>query len=190
MRPLRSLCDRILYFPDSQVDTDRLFPGEFLKRSDREGMADALLVYERFDAAGNPLPHPFNQENPPSILLTGAEFGTGSSREHAVWALVDYGIRVIIAPSFGDIFYSNCLNNGLLALRLPEGVCAQLAALEQEVLVDVEEQHVKVLESDGVQFSFALDPFRKACLLAGTDMLGYVLDRENEIRAYEQEMHK
>lgn len=190
MRPLRSIRDRILYFPDSQVDTDRLFPGEFLKRSEREGMADALLVYERFDAEGNPLEHPFNQENPPSILLTGAEFGTGSSREHAVWALADFGIRVIIAPSFGDIFYSNCLNNGILALRLSEEACAQLAALEQEVLVLVEEQRVEVPASADLRFSFALDPFRKACLLAGTDMLGYVLDREEEISAYERKKYK
>ena len=177
------------------VDTDQIIPAVHLKRIERTGYGQFLFGPLRFDADGelNPdfiLNHPNIQE--PKILVAGRNFGCGSSREHAPWALEDYGFRCIIAPSFADIFYNNCFQNGLLPVVLPEEqVEALMEKLKGEpgarVSVDLEEQQVWS-EDEELSFSFDIDPFRKQCLLDGLDDIGLTLLHEGKITDFERRM--
>jgi 3-isopropylmalate/(R)-2-methylmalate dehydratase small subunit len=175
----------------ANVDTDQIIPARFLWRRRREGFGQLLFHDLRFTDAGAPKPDfVLNQDayRDAHVLVADRNFGCGSSREHAVWALHDYGIRAVLAPSFGDIFFNNSFQNGLLPVLLPaERIAMIRAMLEQSpgshVIVDLESQ--KVTAPDGCVDSFAIDRFRKECLLAGADDISFTLGRRDEIAAFE-----
>jgi 3-isopropylmalate/(R)-2-methylmalate dehydratase small subunit len=173
------------------VDTDQIIPKQFLKRIERTGFEDALFFDWRFNADGSPNAE-FELNQPrfrgASILLTRANFGCGSSREHAPWALNDYGFRAVIAPSFADIFYNNCFKNGLLPIRLSEEQVEELfqrarAKEGYRITVDLERQTVS--DDAGLEIKFEVDPFRRECLLKGLDDIGLTLQHADAINAYE-----
>ena len=174
------------------VDTDQIIPKQFLKRIERTGFGRFLFFDWRFLESGEPNPD-FELNRPgyqgATILVAGRNFGSGSSREHAPWALLDYGFRCIIAPSFADIFYNNCFQNGVLPVVLLEEVVKRIIANAlanpgYQVNVDLEAQRVW---EDGEEMSAAFDiePFRRHCLLNGLDDIGLTLEHETEIAAYE-----
>ncbi len=173
------------------VDTDQIIPKQFLKRIERTGFDDALFFDWRFNADGSLNPD-FELNQPrfkgASVLLTRANFGCGSSREHAPWALNDYGFRAIIAPSYADIFFSNCFKNGMLPIRLSEEQIEDLfqrakATEGYQLTVDLEQQTIS--DDAGLKLSFEVDPFRRDCLLKGLDDIGLTLQDEAKITAYE-----
>ncbi|HYE73658.1 MAG TPA: 3-isopropylmalate dehydratase small subunit [Blastocatellia bacterium] len=172
------------------VDTDQIIPKQFLKRIERTGFEDALFFDWRFKEDGSLNPD-FELNQPrfkgASILLTRANFGCGSSREHAPWALNDYGFRVVIAPSFADIFFNNCFKNGMLPIKLSEEQVEELFQRAREtegyqLTIDLENQ---TISDDGLEIKFEVDPFRKECLLNGLDDIGLSLQHEDAIKAYE-----
>jgi len=175
------------------VDTDAILPARFLKTIKRTGLGGNLFHAWRFDESGSEAPgFPLNMAPYRSgkILVTGENFGCGSSREHAVWALMDYGIRVVIAPSFSDIFYANGLKNGLLPVRLAPGdvralIDLLLASPGGEISVDLHTQ--TVIGPDGASYAFEIGAFPKECLLKGLDEIAMILEREADISRYERE---
>lgn len=173
------------------VDTDQIIPAKYLTAVTKEGMGKGLFSWIRYNADGSPKPD-FVTNMPEyqgaEILIAGRNFGSGSSREHAVWALTDFGFRSVITPGFADIFYNNSLKNGLLPVTLPEDVVNMLLDLVEEdpttrISVDLASQTVTL--PDGQTHSFAIDPFRKMCMLQGVDDLGYISLKEEAIAAYE-----
>ena len=173
------------------VDTDQIIPKQFLKRIERSGFEDALFFDWRFNADGSPNPE-FELNQPrfqgASILVTRANFGCGSSREHAPWALDNYGFRVVIAPSYADIFYNNCFKNGMLPIKLSEEQVEELfqrtkANEGYQLTIDLHAQTIS--DSQGLSIPFEVDPFRKECLLNGLDDIGLTLQHEDKISAYE-----
>jgi 3-isopropylmalate/(R)-2-methylmalate dehydratase small subunit len=173
------------------IDTDQIIPKQFLKRVERTGYGDVLFFDWRFDSAGQPdAAFPLNapQYKGASILLAGKNFGCGSSREHAVWALRDYGFRAVIAPSFADIFANNCLKNGMLTVALRPAEIAQLAARDAAGLyrLKIDLEQCQVSWNGGFQARFDIDPFSRTCLLEGLDEIGTTLKHEAEIAKYEQ----
>ena len=171
----------------NDIDTDRIIPARFLKAITFEGLGAEVFADDRAALGGA---HPFDQPQyqGATLLVVNRNFGCGSSREHAPWALEDYGFRVLIAPSFADIFYNNSLKNGLLPVTLPEEVVNMLWDLveeDPETVLSVDLKHQTVTLPDGQQHSFAIDPFRKICLLEGLDDLGYISSKEAAIAAYE-----
>ncbi|MEP6900757.1 MAG: 3-isopropylmalate dehydratase small subunit [Actinomycetota bacterium] len=178
-----------LYQPN--IDTDQIIPKQFLKRIERTGYGEFLFYDWRFDADGS-AKKDFVLNNPKykhaSILIAGANFGCGSSREHAPWSLTDYGFYAVIAPSFADIFYNNSLKNGLLPVVLSEEKVARLVEQSQnqenyELIVDLENQ--TVTDHQGFQSSFEINEFRRHCLLNGLDDIGLTLQNEAKISQYE-----
>jgi len=177
--------------PLVNIDTDMIIPKQFLKTVQRTGLAKGLFYEMRFDENGKPK-EGFVLDQPAyrnaSILVAGENFGCGSSREHAPWALLDAGIRCVIAPSFADIFYNNCFKNGILPIVLPQ---AQVDLLMDDasrgsnavVTVDLEKQ--EITGPDGGTIRFDLDPFRKHCLLNGLDDIGLTLQKADKIAAFE-----
>ena len=175
----------------SDVDTDQIIPARFLKVTSKDGLGSHLFEDWRHDAGGAPRPE-FALNRPEvagaRILVTGHNFGCGSSREHAAWALVGWGLRAVIAPSFADIFRANALKNGLLPVALARAEHARLVAAREadvalSVTVDLERQ---VVEWPGqAPLGFAVDPFHRRCLLEGIDELGYLLNLEPEITSHE-----
>jgi 3-isopropylmalate/(R)-2-methylmalate dehydratase small subunit len=168
----------------SNVDTDQIIPAEYLKRITRTGFADGLFAAWRADPA---FVLNDSRYDGATILLAGPDFGTGSSREHAVWALQDHGFRVVIAPRFGDIFRGNSLKGGLLPVVLPEAVVQQLQDLVEadpqvELVVDLEQREVRAA---GVTASFDLDDYTRWRLLEGLDDFGLTLARDDEVTAFE-----
>jgi 3-isopropylmalate/(R)-2-methylmalate dehydratase small subunit len=173
------------------VDTDQIIPKQFLKRIERTGYGDVLFFDWRYDSNSAPDPaFPLNapQYRGASILLAGKNFGCGSSREHAVWALRDYGFRAVIAPSFADIFANNCLKNGVLTVVLRPSEIAQLVARDAAGLyrLKVDLEQCQVSAHDGFTAPFAVDAFTRTCLLEGLDEIGMTLKHEPEIAAYER----
>jgi 3-isopropylmalate/(R)-2-methylmalate dehydratase small subunit len=174
------------------VDTDQVIPKQYLKTIKRTGLREGLFSDWRYLSDGSPQPDFFlNQPRyqDATILLAGENFGCGSSREHAPWALLDYGFRCIIAPSLADIFFSNCFKNGMLPVVLQPAEVAQLfteveAQPGYQLTVDLAAQ--TVMTPTGSSFHFDIDPFRKNCLLKGLDEIGLTLRHEAEITAYEQ----
>ena len=173
------------------VDTDQIIPKQFLKRIERTGFGQYLFFDWRFLDDGSPNPD-FELNRPrfkgASILLGRANFGCGSSREHAPWALLDYGFQVIIAPSFADIFYNNCFKNGMLPITLSESQVEQLfqrAGAEEgyELNADLERQWIS--DESGLRMSFEIDPFRRECLLKGLDDIGMTLQQADKIAEFE-----
>jgi 3-isopropylmalate/(R)-2-methylmalate dehydratase small subunit len=179
------------------ADTDQIIPKQFLKRIERTGFGQFLFFDWRYQEDGR-TPNPEFELNAPAlqgaqILVTGKNFGCGSSREHAPWALLDYGFRAIIAPSYADIFYNNCFKNGILPITLSEGQVADLMTrLQQEpgatVTVNLETQTVQ--GPGGFAAHFDVDSFRRYCLLNGLDDIGLTLQHETDITAYEQRTGK
>ncbi|MCY0898116.1 MAG: 3-isopropylmalate dehydratase small subunit [Firmicutes bacterium] len=179
----------------SNVDTDQIIPKQFLKRIERTGFGQFLFFDWRFDDDGHPRPD-FILNQPPyntaTILLAGANFGCGSSREHAPWALADFGFRAIIAPSFADIFYNNCFENGLLPVILPDEAVSRLFQLAEKepVTLTIDLEAGTIREAQG-RFSseFEVNPERRQKLLKGLDSIGETLLHEEAIAAYENTHH-
>ena len=172
------------------VDTDQIIPKQFLKRIERKGFGQFLFYNWRFDDDGKPR-EDFTlneaQYQHASILVAGKNFGCGSSREHAPWALLDYGFHVIIATSFADIFYNNCVKNGILPIALDQEVIAELfqkAKDGYELQVDLREQEVR--DGESIRASFDIDPYWKEMLLNGWDEVSRTLSLEDKIKLYEE----
>ncbi len=178
--------------PMINVDTDMIIPKQFLKTIKRTGLGKNLFHEMRFDENGNENPD-FVLNRPAyrnaKILIAGDNFGCGSSREHAPWALLDFGIRCVVAPSFADIFYNNCFKNGILPIRLPQEDIDKLMddaerGANATLTVDLETQ--TITGPDGGTIAFEIDPFRKKCLLEGLDDIGLTMERADSIAAYEE----
>ena len=174
----------------ANVDTDQIIPKQFLKRIERTGFGQYLFFDWRFLDDGSPNPE-FELNRPQyagaSVLVARRNFGCGSSREHAPWSLEDYGFRVIIAPSFADIFYNNCFKNGMLPVRLSDDqvdkLMARAAPGGYRLTVDLEK--CTITDDQGLEISFEVEPFRRHCLLNGLDDIGLTLEQEDKISAYE-----
>ena len=193
MQPFTTLTGIAAPLDRANVDTDQIIPKQFLKRIERTGFGQFLFFDWRYEADGTTPDADFELNAPElkgaSILIAGRNFGSGSSREHAPWALDDYGFRCVIAPSYADIFYNNCFQNGLLPITLPEEQVAELmkkaqAKLGYQVTIDLPAQTIN--GEDGLQFSFEIDPFRKHRLENGLDDIGMTLQNEAEITRFEQ----
>ena len=191
MEPFTTHAGKVVPYDMPNVDTDQIIPARFLKKIDRVGFGELLFYELRYDEDGSPKPG-FALNDPRyaggSVLVSGPQFGIGSSREHAPWAIQQYGFRAVIAPSFGDIFRNNCYQNGLLPVVLsPAEVDAVIARAQEidgyEVTVDLEAQEVR--DAHGLRASFEIDPFRKESLLQGLDDIGLTLRLEDDIAAYE-----
>lgn len=189
MKPLTRVRSRTAALPFENIDTDRIIPARFLTTTQREGLGrHAFNDWRYLDDGGDNPAFPLNAADAKgcAILIAGRNFGCGSSREHAPWALLDYGIQVVISSEIADIFRSNALKNGLLALVLPDHQHAELLANPGWTLtVDVADQMITL--PDGRQFAFALEPFARHCLLNGVDQLGYLLQQSAVINDYEQD---
>ncbi len=190
--PFASFTSRVIPLPAENIDTDQIVPARYLKVTDKAGLADALFRDWRFDEDGSLREPPFILDRPEMagrrILLVGDNFGAGSSREHAPWALTAWGIRAVLSTSFADIFRSNCLKNGLLPIVVDADMHEHLFGLVGtqpyvELTVDLEAQVVHLPGDEDLPFD--VDPFAKAMLLAGTDELGWLLAKDAEISAYE-----
>jgi 3-isopropylmalate/(R)-2-methylmalate dehydratase small subunit len=180
--------------PLVNIDTDMIIPKQFLKTIKRSGLGVNLFDEMRYDREGNELPD-FILNQPAyrqtQILVAGDNFGCGSSREHAPWALLDFGIRCVISTSFADIFFNNCFKNGILPIVLPQDAVDVLMEDAQKganarITVDLESQTVTT--SDGMSFAFEVDPFRKHCLLNGLDDIGLTMEKAPRIDSYETQM--
>jgi len=191
MTPFTHLDGRAAPLAMANVDTDQIIPKQFLKTIEREGLAKGLFYDLRFDGDGNAKPD-FVLNQPAyqgaSVLIAGDNFGCGSSREHAPWALLDFGLHCVIAPSFADIFYNNCFENGLLPVALPEdavkAIMDETKGGNHMVSVDLETQ--TVVSPSGRKFSFEIDPGRKEKLLKGLDAVGETLQHAGDIGAFEE----
>jgi 3-isopropylmalate/(R)-2-methylmalate dehydratase small subunit len=191
MEPFRTLTSLAVPLDRSNVDTDQIIPKQFLKRIERTGYGEFLFFDWRNTPDGAPNPA-FELNNPryqgAQILIAGKNFACGSSREHAAWALSDYGFRVVIAPTFADIFFSNAGKNGIVLARLTEDEVAQLLANAKTVpnyklTVSLEAQ--TVTDNAGFKASFEVDPFRKFCLIEGLDDIGLTLRHETALDTFE-----
>jgi 3-isopropylmalate/(R)-2-methylmalate dehydratase small subunit len=186
--PFRVLTGRTVVLPMDDVDTDQIIPARFLKGTTRTGLGQGLFADRRYAADGTPrADFPLNRPDAAGapVLVTGRNFGCGSSREHAVWALMDQGFRAVIGPSFADIFRGNALKNGLLPIAIPAEAHARLAAAEgASVTVDLQAQEVTLPDRTHVRFT--VDPFARHCLLEGIDEMEFLLSQEPAIAAYER----
>ncbi len=195
MQPFRKHTGRVVALDKVNVDTDQIIPKQFLKRIERSGFGEFLFYDWRFSAEGKDrgkntgefvLDAPRNANA--SILVAGKNFGCGSSREHAVWALADFGFRVVIAPSFADIFANNSLKNGLLTVRLSEEQVAEITRRSKELdnyQLTVDLETLQAEDGQGFAAAFTMDDFSRHCLLNGLDDIGLTLAHEAEIAAYE-----
>jgi 3-isopropylmalate/(R)-2-methylmalate dehydratase small subunit len=192
MQPFTTHTGLVAAMDRANVDTDQIIPKQFLKRIERSGYGPFLFFDWRYHDDGK-TPNPDFELNKPvaagaSILVARRNFGCGSSREHAVWAIENYGIRVVIAPTFADIFYNNCFKNGVLPIRLPEEQVEDLfqrtARGGYRLTVDLESR--KLTDGQGLSLPFEIDEFRRHCLLNGLDDIGLTLQRADKIAAYEQ----
>jgi len=193
MAQFTTLTSRFVVIPACDIDTDQIIPARFLKATDKNGMGNNLFADWRYNADGSPKPD-FILNRPEAtgcqILLAGDNFGCGSSREHAPWALTGYGFRAVISTSFADIFRNNALKNGLLPIVVDEETHKMLFDLVEEVpntelTVDLESQ---TLSFPHGSVTFPIDPFNKTCLLNGVDELGYIMGFEKEIANFESQL--
>ncbi len=185
MTPFSRIEGRAYVLPLTNIDTDLIIPAEHLKTIRRSGLGRHAFQALR-ETPGNMFDDPANRGAP--IIVALDNFGCGSSREHAAWALVDLGVRAVIAPSFSDIFASNAFKNGIAAVQLEQAAVQALlrSARDHELCVDLEQ--LTVSSSAGDHFTFAMDPFRRECLLAGLDQIALTLTHEPAIRLHEQRM--
>jgi len=190
--PFTVFTSRVVPLPAENIDTDQIVPARYLKVTDKAGLAEALFRDRRFNEDGTLKDPPFVIDRPGMagrrILLVGDNFGAGSSREHAPWALAAWGVRAILSTSYADIFRSNSLKNGVLPIAVDPATHARLIELiaenpDAELTVDLAEQGV--LLPDGTTVDFEIDPFAKRMILAGTDELGYLLSKDAAISAWE-----
>jgi 3-isopropylmalate/(R)-2-methylmalate dehydratase small subunit len=188
MERITSFTSPTVVWTVDDVDTDQVIPARFLKGTARSGWGEHLFADRRYDAEGQPRPEfPLNrpEAQDAQVLVTGRNFGCGSSREHAVWALQGFGFRAVVALSFADIFRGNALKNGLLPVAVDERVHSRLvSAPGSAVTVDLEAQ--KLMLADGTEARFPIDPFARYCLLNGIDELHFLLGQEEAIAAYER----
>ena len=191
MEAFTQITSKLIPLAHTDVDTDQIIPARYLKVIDKNGLADGLFDSWRRLEDGSPNPDfPLNQDEyqGAQILIAGDNFGCGSSREHAPWALMGWGIRAVISTSFADIFRNNALKNGLLPIVVSEEVQRSLFDLTEEapaasISIDLDEQMLTL--PDGSQVSFEIDSFNKTCLLEGIDQLGYLLKHDEQIAAFE-----
>jgi 3-isopropylmalate/(R)-2-methylmalate dehydratase small subunit len=191
MQPFRTHKGKVAPLDRANVDTDQIIPKQFLKRIERTGFGEFLFYDWRRGKNGSQDPS-FSLNQPrytgASVLVTGRNFGCGSSREHAVWALEDFGFRAVIAPSFADIFANNCVKNGVLTVVLTEEQVAELirrAAEIHDYQLDVDLEQCQVKDDRGFSATFQIDDFTRHCLLEGLDDIGLTLQHQSEIAAYE-----
>ena len=191
MQPFTKVTGIVAAMDRANVDTDQIIPKQFLKRIERSGFGQFLFFDWRFNEDGTPNPSfelNLARNRGASILIARRNFGSGSSREHAVWALADYGLRSIIAPSFADIFYNNCFKNGTLPIQLSEQQIEQLFQRHADhsqftLIVDLEQ--CIVTDGQGFVASFVVEPFRRHCLLNGLDDISLTLENADKIAEYE-----
>lgn len=193
MTPFKTLTSIPAALRIINIDTDMIIPKQFLRTIKRTGLASGLFYEMRFDEQGNKKPdfilhkEPYTQS---TILVAGENFGCGSSREHAPWALLDFGIRCIIAPSYSDIFFNNCFKNGILPIVLPQAEVEELMNRADEKLdITVNLPDQKIVAGNKV-YDFDIDAFRKHCLVNGLDDIGLTLEKENFISTYEENRSK
>jgi 3-isopropylmalate/(R)-2-methylmalate dehydratase small subunit len=186
------LSSRVIPIPHNDVDTDQIIPARYLKVTDKDGLAEGLFYEWRYHADGTPKAEfPLNQPiyQGAQIIVAGDNFGCGSSREHAPWALTGWGIRAVVSTRFADIFHNNAVKNGLLLVPVESDAHQKLFELTAQdpaaqVTIDLENQ--SLVFPDGSRAQFPIDPFDKRCLLEGVDQLGYLLKFASQIQAYEQ----
>ena len=195
MEPFKTLSGTAAPLPMINVDTDMIIPKQFLKTIHRTGLGKALFDEMRYNADGSEKPD-FVLNKPAyrkaQILVTGENFGCGSSREHAPWALLDFGIRCVIAPSFADIFYGNCFKNGILPIKLPQEIVDKLmddAERGSNARISVDLETMEIRGPDGGMVKFEIDEFRRQCLLNGWDDIGLTMRAEDKITSFEQQQH-
>ncbi|HMA01896.1 MAG: 3-isopropylmalate dehydratase small subunit [Gemmatimonas sp.] len=192
MEPFVTLRSTAVVLPLENVDTDQIIPARFLKTTDRVGLGNNLFADWRYDASGAPRPEfVLNraEARAAQVLVAGKNFGCGSSREHAPWALLGYGFRAVVSSEFADIFRNNALGNGLLPVALDEPVVERIGALIAEdpgaiFTIDLESRTFAL--PSGERFEFPVDPFARHCMLQGVDQLGYLLAKELDISAFER----
>jgi len=191
MKPFTTLTSTPAPMKVMNVDTDMIIPKQFLTTIKRTGLKDGLFYEMRYTVEGNKI-NEFILHNAPfdnaEILLSGSNFGCGSSREHAPWALLDFGIRCVIAESFADIFFNNCFKNGILPIVLPKESIAQLASATKDgkkITVDLDKQTVMAEGQNVPAYKFETESFRKHCLMNGLDDIGLSMEKLSEIGAYE-----
>lgn len=194
MKKFTRVISASLLIKSENIDTDQIIPAQFLKTTTKEGLGKYLFYNWRFDKYDKiKKNNRFDDSNHHinKILITGNNFGCGSSREHAVWALQDFGFKVIISSSFGDIFYSNSFKNGLLLIEIKKDELKKLFAevkdQETKITIDLKKQTVSITEKN-IFFPFKIDEFKKNCMLNGVDELGYILSHEKEIREFEEKI--
>jgi 3-isopropylmalate/(R)-2-methylmalate dehydratase small subunit len=193
MEPFKKINGTVMPIDRTNIDTDAIIPKQFLKRIERSGFGQFVFYELRYDEKDQPIEDSiFNtpKYQGASVLISRANFGCGSSREHAPWALEDYGYKVIIAPSFADIFHNNCFNTGILPIKLDNAIMDQLFAntYEQDgyqLSIDLESQTIK--DKDGLEIKFDINPFQKHKLLNGLDDIGLTLLKEDLILTYEKQ---
>ncbi|WP_333866202.1 3-isopropylmalate dehydratase small subunit [Sphingobacterium sp.] len=191
MKKFETLTSQVVPLPIENIDTDQIIPARFLKATTREGFGDNLFRDWRFDTDNQPKTD-FVLNNPTysgKILVAGKNFGCGSSREHAAWAIQDYGFDVVISSFFADIFKGNALNNGVLPIQVPEEFLGKIFELvtqnpKTEIIVDLEKQTVMLTET-GDQFEFEINPYKKSCLINGYDDIDFILNQKDSIESFE-----
>jgi 3-isopropylmalate/(R)-2-methylmalate dehydratase small subunit len=189
VKPFLPFESRLVPMPNNNIDTDQIIPARFLKTTSKEGLDKQLFCDWRYDAQGNPKPD-FILNTPrgqgAAILLAGDNFGCGSSREHAPWALTQFGFRAVISTSFADIFKGNALKNSLLPIVVPHDIHTKLFALPEDAKLKVDLASQTITLPDGQRVEFAVDQFMKTCLLEGIDELGWILKQGPAIAAFEK----
>lgn len=182
---MRIIESKIIPLPRKDIDTDLIIPADFLTTTTKEGLGKH--AFDRLRKMEPDFPMNLPEYTDSKILVTGDNFGCGSSREHAPWALADWGIQVIIAPSFANIFFTNALNNGILCISFPEEIVGKILE-ENSIKVDLPEQ--KVILKNGTKHDFEIDPYKKTCLIEGLNDMDYLLKHAKEIQKFEQEHQK
>ena len=193
MKKFETLTSKVVPLPIENIDTDQIIPARFLKATTREGFGDNLFRDWRYD--NNDQPKADFVMNDPTftgkILVAGKNFGCGSSREHAAWAIQDYGFDVVISSFFADIFKGNALNNGVLPITVPDEFLEKIFKIvfanpEAELVVDLEAQTVTIQET-GDSFAFEINPYKKSCLINGYDDIDYILSHKEQVEKFEEE---
>ncbi|NPV85919.1 MAG: 3-isopropylmalate dehydratase small subunit [Anaerolineae bacterium] len=192
MAQFLTLTSPIAYLPIDDIDTDQIIPASYLKITNKEGVAAGLFAGWRYHPDGTPKEDfVINQAQNAQILVVGKNFGCGSSREHAAWALTGFGLKAVVALSFADIFYNNALKNGLLPVKIDADTYQKIGRLYQvnpktTITIDLENQTLSLEDHHSIHFE--IDPFSKTCLLKGVDELGYLLSLEDKIAAFESKL--
>ncbi len=194
-KPIDKIISKAVFLPIDHIDTDQIIPAEFLKAVSRDGFGKNLFNSWRYLDSGDPNPEfvlngPYGKGE---ILISGENFGCGSSREHAAWALHGYGFRAVIAKSFADIFKGNALNNGIIPVQPKPGFYEELIDTVRQnpgiqIHIDLPAQKVEIFGERGMDFTFEINPFRKECLMKGTDLVDYLITQKNVISEFERSL--